>query len=137
MIHSVWATKNRLPIIHEKIQQILLNHIKEKSIDNEIFIDTHNCVEDHYHVLFSLGLQQTIAKVHQLIKGESSNWMNKQKLIKQKFEWQDDYFAASVSELNLHKVRNYIRNQKEHHRKITFAEEYEGFIKAHGLKWNL
>ncbi len=66
-----------------------------------------------------------------LIKGESSFWVNKQKLIKSKFEWQDEYIALSVSYSAVDKLRAYISNQETHHKKKTFAEEYEEFLNAH------
>ncbi len=86
-------------------------------------------------MLVSLGTEQTIAKTAMLIKGESSFWVNKQELIKSKFEWQDEYIAVSVSysvPIAIgNKVRAYISNQETHHKKKTFAEEYEEFINAH------
>lgn len=64
----------------------------------------------------------------QLIKGESAFWVNKQKLTNSKFEWADEYFAVSVSESMLDKVRTYIDGQEEHHKKKTFQQEYDEFI---------
>jgi len=81
----------------------------------------------------SLGADQTIAKTIGLIKGESSNWVNKQNLSAVKFEWQEEYIALSVSSSMVDKVRHYIRRQEEHHNKKTFTEEYEEFIKSSGL----
>lgn len=133
MIHFIWATKNRSPIITKELKPLLLRHIKENSVAKEIFIDSLNCVEDHIHLLISLGTEQTISKVAMLIKGESSFWVNKQNLINSKFEWQDEYIALSVSESGIQRVREYIQNQEEHHRKKTFQEEYDGFLKLHGL----
>jgi REP element-mobilizing transposase RayT len=75
-----------------------------------------------------LGADQTIQKTMQLIKGESSFWINKNNLCKGKFEWQDEYFAVSVSESMIDRVRNYIKNQEQHHAKQTFQEEYDEFI---------
>lgn len=92
-----------------------------------------NCVDDHIHILLSLGNDQTISKVAQLIKGESSFWINRNKLTIGKFEWQDDYIAVSVSESIVDKVKEYINNQEEHHKKKTFSEEYEDFIKKYGF----
>ena len=66
-----------------------------------------------------------------LIKGESAFWINKQKIIRGKFEWADEYFAVSVSESVLDKVRTYINTQDEHHQKVSFAQEYEIFIKKY------
>lgn len=96
-----------------------------------IFIDFVNGYSDHCHCLVSLGVDQTIQKVMQLIKGESSYWINKNGLTKHKFEWQDEYYAVSVSESILNKVREYIKNQEEHHRKKTFLDE---FITKYGFE---
>jgi len=133
MIHFIWFTKNRTPSITSDLKPLLLSHIKENSITKNIFIDRLNCVEDHIHLLISLGTEQTISKIAMLIKGESSFWVNKKKLIKQKFEWQDEYIALSVSESGIDKVRQYIDNQEEHHKKKTFMQEYEEFLKLHSL----
>ncbi len=96
-----------------------------------------NCTTDHIHLLVSLGAEQTIAKTAMLIKGESSFWVNRQKLIHGKFEWQDEYIALSVSYSAADKVRNYISNQEEHHKKKTFSDEYESFLKAHHFENSL
>ncbi len=69
-----------------------------------------------------------------LIKGESSFWINKNHLTAEKFEWQDEYFAVSVSESLLDQVRSYIQNQEDHHSKKTFQEEYEEFILKYGFE---
>ena len=86
------------------------------------------------HALISLGAEQTISKIVQLLKGESSFWINQNNLSKTKFEWQDDYFAVSVSESNLDKVREYIMNQEIHHSKKTFQQECDEFVKKYGFK---
>lgn len=64
----------------------------------------------------------------QLIKGESAYWINKQQLIPQKFFWQEEYYAVSVSESAVGKVRNYIKNQETHHKKKTFEQECTEFL---------
>lgn len=111
---------------------MLTEHIKENSRKKEIFIDTINCVSDHIHLLVSLGTEQTLAKTAMLIKGESSFWVNKHS--KDKFEWRDEYIALSVSYSSLGKVRAYIANQEEHHKKKTFSEEYQEFLNVHHLE---
>jgi REP element-mobilizing transposase RayT len=76
-----------------------------------------------------LGSDQTIEKMAQLIKGESSYWFNnKSSLNARKLEWQDEYFAISVGESCLNAVRTYIDNQVTHHQKKTFEQEYQEFI---------
>jgi REP element-mobilizing transposase RayT len=89
---------------------------------------------DHVHCLVSLGTDQTIEKIMQLIKGESSFWINKSGVCRIKFGWQDEYFAVSVSEANVPGVRKYIANQEEHHRTKSFEDEFEGFMKRAGFQ---
>ena len=134
-IHFVWSTKNRIPYLATpEIRQTVWNHIRENAKEKGIYIDFINGHADHCHCLISLGVDQTIQKVMQLIKGESSFWINKQKLIQDKFEWQDEYFAVSVSESVLDRVRNYIKNQEQHHSKKTFYQEYDEFIIKYGFQ---
>lgn len=130
-IHLIWSTKNRGKLIDKQLKQKLLQHIKENASLKNIFIDTLNCVQDHIHLLISLGREQTISKIVMLIKGESSNWINKNNLTKGKFEWQDEYIAVSVSESQVDRVREYIKNQEEHHRLKSFEEEYNLFLKKY------
>lgn len=70
----------------------------------------------------------------QLIKGESAYWFNNQKFILDKFQWQEEYFAVSVSESSIDRVRNYIKNQEAHHNKKPFQEEYEELIEKFGFQ---
>ena len=132
-IHFVWTTKKRHPLITKRIKTKLINHIKENAVNKEIFIDSIDGGKEHLHVLISLGAKQSVSEVAGLLKGESSHWINKEKMIKGKFEWQDEYFAVSVSESAKQKVRKYIRNQKEHHRTRTFSEEYDEFMRKYGF----
>jgi REP element-mobilizing transposase RayT len=110
------------------------NHIRENAQKKEIYVDFINGYSDHCHCLISLGIDQTIQKTVQLLKGESSFWINKNKLTQEKFEWQDEYFAVSVSESIVDKVRDYIKNQEEHHHKKTFQEEYEELMLKFGFQ---
>ncbi|HJY63961.1 MAG TPA: IS200/IS605 family transposase [Ignavibacteria bacterium] len=132
-IHSIWSTKNRVKIINKSLKPILLQHIKENAKSKEIYIDTINCVEEHVHAVISLPNDLSVSKVMMLIKGESSYWVNSEGLSMYKFEWQDEYISISVSESILPKVREYIKNQEEHHRMKTFDEEYKEFILKYGF----
>ena len=133
-LHIIWSTKNRAKIITKELKPLLLEHIKINAIKKGIFIDRINCVMDHIHLIISLGSDQTIGKIVQLIKGESSHWVNKNKMTKGKFEWQDDYIAVSTSKSILDKIRKYIANQEEHHRVISFAEEVDEIRKKYRFK---
>lgn len=128
-IHFVWSTKNRVPYLETKeIRKAMWQHIRDNGKAKGIFIDFVNGHQEHCHCLVSLGTEQTMSKIMQLIKGEAAFWFNKQGFIKDKLEWQDEYFAASVSYSALNKVRNYIKNQEEHHKKKTFQQEYDEFV---------
>lgn len=132
-VHIVFSTKNRVPFLKTtEIRQILFQHIKENARKKDIYLDCINGYNDHVHCLISLGKDQSMSKVVQLIKGESSMWFNKQKLIAEHFSWQDDYWAVGVSESHLSVVRNYIYNQEEHHRIKTFKEEIKVFTEKYG-----
>jgi len=70
----------------------------------------------------------------QSIKGESSFWINKNKLTKARFAWQDEYFVVSVNESTLSSVRKYIANQEAHHKNVPFDDEFESFLKRAGFQ---
>jgi putative transposase len=133
-IHFVWSTKNREPFLTNEIRQQVLSHIQENAKEKHIYIDTINCYTDHVHCLISLGIKQNMADIMRLVKGESSFWINKNKLCAGRFEWQEEYFAVSVSESMVDRVRTYINNQEEHHRQKTFLEESEEFINKYDFQ---
>lgn len=132
-VHLVFSTKNRAPYLHSKeLRKQVFRHIKQNAESKGIWMDSVNGYADHAHCLISLNKDQGISKAAQLIKGESSFWINQNKLIEGKFIWQDDYWAVGVSESHLESVRKYIHNQEEHHRKKTFKEEVDEFMKKYG-----
>ena len=80
-IHIVFSTKNREKLISGELKPKLIEHIRANAKLKEIRIDSINCVQDHIHILLSLGKEQSISKTAMLIKGESSFWINKNHLI--------------------------------------------------------
>lgn len=133
-LHCVWSTKNRDHIISNSFRPVLLSHFREQAADKNIFLDYINAHADHVHALINLGKQQNIADIMHQLKGESSNWINKIDKMPFKFRWQDDYFAVSVSQSHVERVRKYIQNQDKHHRKITWDEETDLFIRKYGFE---
>ena len=134
-IHLVFGTKNREQFLSSDVREKVLNHILENARSKRIFIDCIGGYTEHIHCLLSLGAEENIAKVVNLIKGECSHWINKKNLTKTKFEWADEYFAASIGESQLESVRKYIRNQEEHHTKKSYTEEYNEFMNKYGFKY--
>lgn len=132
-VHLVFSTKNRNPFLSKEIRYNVQKHIIANCKEKNIFLQAINGHTEHLHCLISLGKDQTIAQVAKLIKGESSHWINENQLIPEKFIWQDDYFAVSVSESQLEKVVNYIKNQEVHHENRPFSEEVDEFIAKYGF----
>ncbi len=127
-LHCVWGTKNHYPFLAKGKKEIVIQHIVSNAKNKGIYIDTINGHHDHLHCLISLSRDLSISKTMQLIKGESAFWINKNKIVQGVFSWAVDYYAVSVSESQLEKVRNYIVNQERHHKKKTWQEEYDEFI---------
>ena len=132
-IHAVWGTKNREHLLTARVRPRILSHILENARQKEIYIDRLNGYTDHVHCLFGLNAEMTIAKTLQLIKGESAHWMNEERITPMRFEWANEYYAVSVSESALEKVRVYIDGQEDHHRKRIFVEEVEEFQREYHL----
>lgn len=133
-LHFVWSTKGRHPYLKDEIRSKVFEHIRQNAREKGIHIDFINGYLEHVHCLISLGTDQTIEKLMQLIKGESSFWINKMKLTKTKFQWQDEYFVVSVNEDSLDSVRRYIANQEQHHSTVSFDDEFENFLMRAGFQ---
>ena len=132
-IHMVFSTKNRVPFLNSaELRKNVFQHIKKNAEEKGIWLDCVSGFQDHAHCLISLGREQSISKVAQLIKGESSFWINKNNLTQDKFVWQDDYWVVGVSESHLEAVRRYIYNQELHHSKQSFSEEINVFMEKYG-----
>ncbi len=116
----------------QRIEKQVFQHIKKNAEEKGIWLDCVNGYQEHAHCLISLGKEQTISKVAQLIKGESSFWINQNKLTENKFMWQDDYWVVGVSESHLESVRKYIHNQEEHHSRKTFTEDVNTMMEKYG-----
>ncbi len=132
-IHAVWSTKERMPLIDSKVEYKIHLFLYEQLRDQGCPVRIINGMPDHIHCLFLLNPQKSIAEVIKQIKGSSSHYINQNNLIVDKFAWQTGYAAYSVSESVVEKVFQYIENQKAHHQKKTFLQEYDEFIKLYVL----
>ena len=95
-----------------------------------------NGVEDHIHALFALSRTHSIASAVKEIKRTSSVFAKELSPTLAKFRWQSGYRAFSVSQSNLDEVIRYIENQEEHHKRVTFQDEYRAFLKAYGIEYD-
>lgn len=135
-IHGIFGTKERASLIKPEYEQKLHNFIKEKlETDLDCKVRIINGTADHIHILFLLTPNFCIKDIFKNTKGSSSHWINQNDFINNKFAWQTGYGAFSVSESKLKDTESYIRNQKEHHKKMSYAEEVELFMKKYGFKF--
>ena len=96
-----------------------------------------NGIADHVHFLFLLSPKKAIAETIKQVKGATSHWVNEQEPVVEKFYWQQTGYAAySVNESQLDKVFQYIKNQRQHHAKRTFQQEYDEIIKLYNIESN-
>ena len=133
MVHAVWGTKYRSDILTDDIREQVCDHIRANAKTKNIFIDSIDGYTDHLHCLTELNPELSISKQMQLIKGESSHWINQNLGLPVQFSWAEDYYAVAVDKDAVGAVRAYIKNQKEHHKKMGFQEELEEIKKEFGL----
>lgn len=135
-LHIIWSTLKKEKLLPKKeIRKQISNYLYEYSALKNIFMKKNYVNADHAHALIDLPTNYSIEEVMHLLKGSSSHWINQNDFLKTRFGWGRGYGAFSVSESNLGKVVNYIANQEEHHKRKTFQEEYEEFIKAYGMQY--
>jgi REP element-mobilizing transposase RayT len=135
--HLIFSTKDRFPFLKDRrirtdMHAYLANMLREQDCETLIV----NGVEDHVHGLFALSRTHSIASVVKEIKRTSSGWVKELSPTLAKFHWHGGYGAFSVSQSNLKDVIRYIENQEEHHKHITFQDEYRAFLKAYGVAYD-
>jgi putative transposase len=109
--------------------------LTEYALEKNIYLKINYFNAEHVHALIDLPTNKTIEEVVQLFKGSSSHWINEHKLLRGKFSWGRGYGAFSVSHSSVDRVAKYIANQEDHHRKRSFSDEFELFVKKYGLEW--
>jgi putative transposase len=93
-------------------------------------------IEDHVHILAKLKPSLAVSEMLNKIKSNSSKWVNENPKSARRFGWQEGYAAFSVSESQASNVRDYIRNQREHHQRISFQEEFIAILEKHGVTYD-
>ena len=136
-IHAIWSTKERLPLIRPEVKMPLFGFIQNQLKGLGCPVRIVNGIPDHVHCLFLLSMEHSVAEIVKQIKGSSSHFINQQEMLDAKFAWQTGYAAYSVSESLVDKVFEYIKNQKQHHLRRSFLDEYEELIKLHNAAGNI
>ena len=127
-IHCVFAVKYRAAMLKPEWDERLRLYITAIVQNNKHKMIAINNVSDHLHLFVGLHPGQSISDMMRFVKGDSSEWINKEKLTKRKFYWQDGYGAFSHSKSQVDAVVKYIAKQQEHHHQTTFLEEYKKML---------
>lgn len=132
-LHIVWGTKDRYPYMAGETKYKIIKHLEQKFTDLESQVRIIDGTEDHLHSLILFHQNRSLNEVMKNVKGESSHWINQNGFFKTHFSWQIGYGAFSVSESQIKEVKHYIKNQVEHHKSISFKDEWELLLQKHNI----
>ena len=135
-LQFIFAVKYRDGIIHASWENELYKYITGIVQNYKHKMLSINGMPDHLHLLIGMRPTQSVSDLMQDVKGSSSKWINENHLVKGKFEWQEGYGAFSYSASHIPSVITYIENQKEHHRKKSFTEEYVEFLQKFDVEYD-
>lgn len=135
-VHLAFSTKERRAVITPDLQERLWPFIGGIARDNGMQSVIIGGTRDHIHALLCLPATMSISKAAQLVKGGSSLWIHRTFRDQQDFAWQEKYGGFSVSISQVDTLVTYIQNQEEHHRKLTFQEEFLLLLKKHRVKYD-
>lgn len=132
-VHCVFSTKDRVANISEGIRSRVWAYVMGTAEHLGIRLICIGGTADHLHMLIALPASCTLSSAVQRLKANSSRWMNEQGVM---FAWQEGYAAFSVSPSQVERVKEYIRNQAEHHKRRNFEEEFLAFLKKSGVEYD-
>ncbi|MGD0655433.1 MAG: IS200/IS605 family transposase [Thermoguttaceae bacterium] len=136
LFHCAFSTKGRRKIITPELQDRLWPYMGGIVRENGMKALAIGGVDDHVHLLIAISSTLSVAKALQLVKGASSKWVHETFPKHQLFSWQEGYGAFSVGISQVDRTVAYIQAQAEHHRKLTFQEEFIRILKKHGIEYD-
>jgi putative transposase len=136
LVHIVFSTKNHAPMLSQKMHSELFGYIAGilKNLDSKAIII--NGTQDHIHILCQLSKNHSPSEIVQKIKSNSSKWAKSKSPNLADFQWQNGYGVFSVSESNLNAVKTYIQTQQQHHKKLSFQEEFKKLLDKHNIEYD-
>jgi putative transposase len=135
LVHIIFSTKNRERLISPAVESAILPFIGGICRNNRSPLLASNAVEDHVHLFVSLSKNIALADLMLQIKRDSSNWI-KTEVNAPRFAWQEGYAAFSVGQSGSDDVINYVANQKEHHKHVSFQDELRLFFTKYGIEYD-
>jgi REP element-mobilizing transposase RayT len=136
LAHLIFSTKNREPFITPAIEPELHPYIAKILQGLKSPCLALNGTSDHIHILLALSRVITVAELVEEVKTNSSKWIKTKGREFKNFHWQRGYGAFSVGQSDVEAVKHYIHNQKEHHKRVTFQDEYREFLKSSGIAFD-
>lgn len=136
LIHIVFSTKQRQSMIVPEITQELYSYIVGIAQTHQVHVHEIGGVEDHVHLLIALPRTLSLSRLVEDIKKGSSKWIKTKGNEYAGFAWQSGYGAFSIGQSGYEKLRRYIQTQKEHHKKISFQDEYRVFLKKYQIEYD-
>ena len=134
--HLVWATKGRRPLITDDVQERLYTYMGGIINARKGQLLQIGGIPDHVHLLIELSVIDNFSHLIREVKAGSSLWLHRNFPKLRDFSWQDGYGGFTVSFSAVDSIRNYILNQEEHHKKMSFEEEYLKLLKLHGIAYD-
>ena len=135
-IQSVFVVKYRKCLISQDWEDEIYKYMSSIIQNNGHKVIIINGMPDHIHLLFGFRPTQSLSQLMQIVKQDSSKWINNNKLAKRGFSWQKGYAAFSYSKSQLPRVIKYIQNQKIHHLKNNLKDEYLALLKTHQIDYD-
>ena len=135
-IHLIFVTQYRNASISYKFEKRLYEYLIAIIQNHNHKVLAINGMPDHIHILLGLRPNQSISELVQFVKSSSSKWINDEKLTNTKFAWQEGFGAFSYSKSDVEKVIKYIKNQKTHHSKTSFKDEYLKILQNTGVDFD-
>jgi len=136
LYHLIFGTKGRRPLITRELQQRLYEYIGGIVSREEGRLIAVGGVQDHIHMLVSIPPTKAVSDFLRIVKTNSSKWIHETFRESTDFGWQDGYGAFSVSKSGIDDVRAYIATQEEHHRRVSFEEEFVAFLKRNEIEFD-
>jgi REP element-mobilizing transposase RayT len=136
LIHLVFSTKNRQPILSEAVRDPLCAYASGVLMDLESHVIAINAWRDHVHILFELSKNHSLSQLVMEVKRATSKWIKTQGTEVAGFHWQNGYGAFSIGQSGVDEVKNYIANQAKHHRVKSFEAELRLFLKRYQVEFD-
>ena len=136
LLHIVFSTKRRRPWIDTTIEPELFAYLAKMCSTLTCPSHAIGGMEDHIHIACSLSRTATISRLVQELKHDSSKWIKTKGRSYNDFAWQNGYGAFSIGQSQLDDLRRYIANQREHHKQISFQDEYRRLLGRYGIQFD-